>query len=127
MRLHKQVPSVNQQPIILYLTILLWEQYRNMTTMLTREYLDARSDGWVDVDYASLRIAQLGTKSSSVKKVGVGSLMNEASALPLSASNIYMEEVQVKLGEELHIISYHVCQAWYIVPQYHNPIRTLQK
>ncbi|XP_057824783.1 sialyltransferase-like protein 5 isoform X2 [Cryptomeria japonica] len=39
-------------------TILLWEQYRNMTTILTREYLDARPDGWMD--YAAKRIAQLG-------------------------------------------------------------------
>ncbi|KAK4493414.1 hypothetical protein RD792_017686 [Penstemon davidsonii] len=39
--------------------ILLWEQYRNMTTVLTREYLDARPDGWLD--YAPKRIAQLGT------------------------------------------------------------------
>ncbi|OVA17374.1 Glycosyl transferase [Macleaya cordata] len=38
--------------------ILLWEQYRNMTTVLTREYLDARPDGWLD--YAAQRIAQLG-------------------------------------------------------------------
>nr|GMC46210.1 sialyltransferase-like protein 1 [Ipomoea batatas] len=34
------------------------EQYRNMTTVLTREYLDARPDGWLD--YAAKRIAQLG-------------------------------------------------------------------
>ncbi|KAJ4822069.1 purple acid phosphatase [Turnera subulata] len=40
-------------------SILLWEQYRNMTTVLTREYLDARPDGWLD--YAAKRIAQLGT------------------------------------------------------------------
>ncbi|KAL6509133.1 purple acid phosphatase [Orobanche gracilis] len=40
--------------------ILLWEQYRNMSTVLTREYLDARPDGWLD--YAPKRIAQLGTK-----------------------------------------------------------------
>ena len=32
-------------------------QYRNMTTVLTREYLDARPDGWLD--YAAKRIAQL--------------------------------------------------------------------
>ncbi|XP_074579233.1 sialyltransferase-like protein 5 [Curcuma longa] len=38
--------------------ILLWEQYRNMTTVLTREYLDVRPDGWFD--YAAKRIAQLG-------------------------------------------------------------------
>lgn len=38
--------------------ILLWEQYRNMTTILTREYLDVRPDGWLD--YAAKRIAQLG-------------------------------------------------------------------
>ncbi|CAL9049496.1 unnamed protein product [Musa banksii] len=38
--------------------ILLWEQYRNMTTVLTREYLDVRPDGWLD--YAAKRIAQLG-------------------------------------------------------------------
>ncbi|VAH26996.1 unnamed protein product [Triticum turgidum subsp. durum] len=41
-------------------TILLWEQYRNMTTVLTREYLDVRPDGWLD--YAPKRIAQLGAK-----------------------------------------------------------------
>lgn len=38
--------------------ILLWEQYRNMTTVLTREYLDTRPDGWLK--YAAQRIAQLG-------------------------------------------------------------------
>lgn len=32
-------------------------QYRNMTTVLTREYLDTRPDGWLD--YAAKRIAQL--------------------------------------------------------------------
>ncbi|XP_057530850.1 sialyltransferase-like protein 1 [Amaranthus tricolor] len=40
--------------------ILLWEQYRNVTTVLTREYLDVRPDGWLD--YAAKRIAQLGDK-----------------------------------------------------------------
>ncbi|KAH9627163.1 hypothetical protein KSS87_018403 [Heliosperma pusillum] len=40
--------------------ILLWEQYRNVTTVLTREYLDVRPDGWFD--YAAKRIAQLGAK-----------------------------------------------------------------
>ncbi|XP_043724144.1 sialyltransferase-like protein 1 [Telopea speciosissima] len=39
-------------------TILLWEQYRNMTTVLTREYLDDRPNGWLA--YAAKRIAQLG-------------------------------------------------------------------
>ncbi|KAJ6329308.1 hypothetical protein OIU77_010898 [Salix suchowensis] len=43
--------------------ILLWEQYRNMTTVLTREYLDTRPDGWLD--YAALRISQLGAKNCS--------------------------------------------------------------
>ncbi|KAL4577067.1 hypothetical protein LXL04_013168 [Taraxacum kok-saghyz] len=43
--------------------VLLWEQYRNMTTVLTREYLDARPDGWMD--YAAKRIAQLGAKDCS--------------------------------------------------------------
>ncbi|MCD7461089.1 glycosyltransferase, CAZy GT29 [Datura stramonium] len=37
---------------------VLCEQYRNMTTVLTREYLDSRPDGWFD--YAAKRIAQLG-------------------------------------------------------------------
>ncbi|RDY07624.1 UPF0183 protein, partial [Mucuna pruriens] len=37
------------------------------------------------------------------KKVGVGFLMNKASTPPLPTDNIYMEEVQVKLGEELKI------------------------
>lgn len=32
-------------------------QYRNMTTVLTREYLDVRPNGWLD--YAAMRIAQL--------------------------------------------------------------------
>ncbi|KAK8965954.1 hypothetical protein KSP40_PGU009734 [Platanthera guangdongensis] len=40
--------------------ILLWEQYRNITTVLTREYLDVRPDGWLD--YAAKRIAQLGAE-----------------------------------------------------------------
>ncbi|XP_020586457.1 sialyltransferase-like protein 5 [Phalaenopsis equestris] len=40
--------------------ILLWEQYRNMTTVLTREYLDVRPDGWLE--YAAKRIAQLGAE-----------------------------------------------------------------
>ncbi|KAG6750008.1 hypothetical protein POTOM_047086 [Populus tomentosa] len=34
-----------------------------MTTVLTREYLDTRPDGWLD--YAALRIAQLGAKNCS--------------------------------------------------------------
>eukprot|EP00250_Pteridium_aquilinum_P005035 c15195_g1_i1 orf=93-1538(+) len=40
-------------------SLLLWEQYRNVTTILTREYLDARPDGWTQ--YAAQRIAQLGS------------------------------------------------------------------
>lgn len=40
-------------------SLLLWEQYRNVTTILTREYLDARPDGWMK--YAAQRIAQLGS------------------------------------------------------------------
>ncbi|EEF30859.1 conserved hypothetical protein [Ricinus communis] len=39
--------------------------------------------------------------SSTDKKVGVGSLMDKASAPPLPAGSLYMEEVHVKLGEEL--------------------------
>ncbi|RDY01611.1 UPF0183 protein, partial [Mucuna pruriens] len=38
------------------------------------------------------------------KKVGVGSLMNKAFAPPLPTRNIYMEEVQVKLREELYFV-----------------------
>lgn len=40
-------------------SLLLWEQYRNVTTILTRQYLDARPDGWME--YAAQRIAQLGS------------------------------------------------------------------
>ncbi|KAG4927428.1 hypothetical protein JHK85_053914 [Glycine max] len=40
-------------------------QYRNMTTVLTREYLDARPGGWMD--YAPQRIAQLGAKKCTNK------------------------------------------------------------
>ncbi|KAL7192987.1 hypothetical protein ACSBR2_024739 [Camellia fascicularis] len=39
--------------------------------------------------------------SSTDSKVGVGSLMDKASAPPLPAGSLYMEEVQVKIGEEL--------------------------
>ncbi|KAJ6736804.1 UPF0183 PROTEIN C16ORF70 [Salix viminalis] len=39
---------------------------------------------------------------SADKKVGVGSLMHKASAPPLFPGNPYMEEVLVKLGEELY-------------------------
>nr|KJB17691.1 hypothetical protein B456_003G011300 [Gossypium raimondii] len=39
--------------------------------------------------------------SSAGKKVGVGSLMDKASAPPLPTGSIYMEEVHAKLGEEL--------------------------
>ncbi|KAL5713411.1 hypothetical protein ACHQM5_015487 [Ranunculus cassubicifolius] len=39
--------------------------------------------------------------SSADIKVGVGALMSKASAPPLPAGNIYMEEVHAKLGEEL--------------------------
>eukprot|EP00249_Psilotum_nudum_P000594 c12655_g1_i1 orf=243-1622(+) len=40
-------------------SLLLWEQYRNVTTILTREYLDARPNGWRE--YAAKRISQLGS------------------------------------------------------------------
>ncbi|XP_021274630.1 UPF0183 protein At3g51130 isoform X5 [Herrania umbratica] len=39
--------------------------------------------------------------TSEGKKVGVGSLMDKASAPPLPAGSLYMEEVQAKLAEEL--------------------------
>ncbi|XP_010679842.2 PHAF1 protein At3g51130 [Beta vulgaris subsp. vulgaris] len=39
--------------------------------------------------------------SSMGKKVGVGSLMDKAIVPPLPTGSLYMEEVQVKLGEEL--------------------------
>ncbi|CAK7334375.1 unnamed protein product [Dovyalis caffra] len=39
---------------------------------------------------------------SADKKVGVGSLMHKASVPPLLPGNLYMEEVHVKLGEELY-------------------------
>ncbi|XP_015889692.3 PHAF1 protein At3g51130 isoform X1 [Ziziphus jujuba] len=40
--------------------------------------------------------------SSTDRKVGVGSSMDKASAPPLPTGSLYMEEVQVKLGEELY-------------------------
>ncbi|PIA55971.1 hypothetical protein AQUCO_00700350v1 [Aquilegia coerulea] len=49
--------------------------------------------------------------SSTDSKVGVGSLMNKASAPPLPAGSIYMEEVHAKLGEEL----------WFTVGGQHIP------
>ncbi|KAL6139369.1 hypothetical protein ACLB2K_057674 [Fragaria x ananassa] len=50
--------------------VLLWEQYRNMTTVLTREYLDVRPKGWEE--YAPKRIAQLGTDKCYNKTIFVG-------------------------------------------------------
>jgi hypothetical protein len=41
----------------IHVLMLISCQYRNMTTVLTREYLDVRPDGWLD--YAAKRIAQL--------------------------------------------------------------------
>ncbi|KAI4320666.1 hypothetical protein MLD38_034121 [Melastoma candidum] len=41
-------------------TILLWEQFRNLTTVLTREYLDAQLNRWGKV--AAERISRLGYK-----------------------------------------------------------------
>lgn len=46
-----------QDESVLNTDMLSMLQYRNMTTVLTREYLDARPDGWLD--YAPQRIAQL--------------------------------------------------------------------
>ncbi|XP_021642173.2 PHAF1 protein At3g51130 isoform X1 [Hevea brasiliensis] len=40
--------------------------------------------------------------SSTNKKGGLGSLIDNASAPPLPATSLYMEEVHVKLGEELY-------------------------
>lgn len=45
--------------ISIYLCFHSIIQYRNMTTVLTREYLDVRPKGWVE--YAAKRIAQLYT------------------------------------------------------------------
>ncbi|GFY87861.1 hypothetical protein Acr_05g0015000 [Actinidia rufa] len=50
--------------------------------------------------------------SSTDSKVGVGSLMDKASAPPLPAGSLYMEEVLVKLGEEL----------WFAVGRAAHPI-----
>lgn len=47
--------------------IILWEQYRNMTTVLTREYLDTRPDGWLK--YAPKRIAQVGVKKCTNRTI----------------------------------------------------------
>ncbi|KAI3502852.1 hypothetical protein L1887_31208 [Cichorium endivia] len=49
--------------------------------------------------------------SSADSKVGVGKLMNKASAPPLPNGSLYMEEVHVKLGEEL----------WFTVGGQHIP------
>ncbi|KAK3011607.1 hypothetical protein RJ639_011675 [Escallonia herrerae] len=49
--------------------------------------------------------------SSTDSKVGVGSLMKKASAPPLAAGSLYMEEVHVKLGEEI----------WFAVGGQHIP------
>lgn len=62
--LWEQVCIVYILPVLLsYLVsqlfvLMVWRmQYRNMTTVLTREYLDVRPKGWEE--YAPQRIAQL--------------------------------------------------------------------
>ncbi|DAD49670.1 TPA_asm: hypothetical protein HUJ06_031973 [Nelumbo nucifera] len=49
--------------------------------------------------------------SAADNKVGVGSLLNKAIAPPLPVDSLYMEEVHVKLGEEL----------WFTVGGQHIP------
>ena len=43
--------------LVVVLMVSVDMQYRNMTTVLTREYLDVRPKGWEE--YAPKRIAQL--------------------------------------------------------------------
>ncbi|RDX72646.1 Sialyltransferase-like protein 1, partial [Mucuna pruriens] len=61
--IHRTKELHNLRNFILWSTIMM--HYRNMTTMLTREYLDARPNGWLD--YAPLRIAQQGIKGCTNK------------------------------------------------------------
>ncbi|RDX95011.1 UPF0183 protein, partial [Mucuna pruriens] len=74
------------------------------------QFTNCYYDGRVELPLEFLDEITLVTCSVSIydssygKKVGVRSLMNKASAPPLHAGNIYMEEVQVKLGKELYFI-----------------------
>nr|XP_048335898.1 PHAF1 protein At3g51130 isoform X3 [Ziziphus jujuba var. spinosa] len=61
------------------------------------QYTDLGEDGTTPV---TCRVSVY--DSSTDRKVGVGSSMDKASAPPLPTGSLYMEEVQVKLGEELY-------------------------
>ncbi|RDY10140.1 UPF0183 protein, partial [Mucuna pruriens] len=75
--------------------------------MLRRRCCEGTTIGTIALDlHLGIRIGFISlrkpiSEASYGKKVGVGSLMNKASAPPLPSSNIYMEEAQVKLGVEL--------------------------
>ncbi|ERN07826.1 hypothetical protein AMTR_s00012p00184040 [Amborella trichopoda] len=99
-------------------TILLWEQYRNMTTILTREYLDARPNGWLE--YAAQRISQLPPfyprQFRTCAVVGnSGDLLKTEFGLEIDAHNAVIRENEAPVNEGwlLNVDSYHV---WGLLP-----------
>ncbi|KAL4188886.1 hypothetical protein AMTRI_Chr08g162730 [Amborella trichopoda] len=84
-------------------TILLWEQYRNMTTILTREYLDARPNGWLE--YAAQRISQLPPfyprQFRTCAVVGnSGDLLKTEFGLEIDAHNAVIRENEAPVNEK---------------------------
>ncbi|XWS64374.1 hypothetical protein CRYUN_Cryun06bG0180700 [Craigia yunnanensis] len=77
-------------------TILLWEQYRNMTTVLTREYLDVRPDGWLD--YAAKRIAQL---YDFLDTYSIGDLLKTNFGKEIDSHDAVIQDNEAPVNEEL--------------------------
>ncbi|RDX84269.1 Sialyltransferase-like protein 1, partial [Mucuna pruriens] len=78
--------------------ILLWEQYQNRTTMLTRDYLDTRLGGWVD--YAPLRMVQLGTNGCTNKTLCEENL-NILLHFRIYVVGNSMDLLKIEFGEEI--------------------------
>ncbi|XP_028096154.1 UPF0183 protein At3g51130-like isoform X1 [Camellia sinensis] len=71
------------------------------------QYTNCCSDGEVALplefpDGTTPVTCRVSIYDSSAGRVGIGSLVDKASAPPLPAGSLYMEEVHVKLGEELY-------------------------
>ncbi|KAI8030648.1 UPF0183 protein [Camellia lanceoleosa] len=71
------------------------------------QYANCCSDGEVALplefpDGTTPVACRVSIYDSSAGRVGIGSLVDKASAPPLPAGSFYMEEVRVKLGEELY-------------------------
>ncbi|XP_028096177.1 UPF0183 protein At3g51130-like isoform X4 [Camellia sinensis] len=84
-----------------------WSQGLSFAFPIPSQYTNCCSDGEVALplefpDGTTPVTCRVSIYDSSAGRVGIGSLVDKASAPPLPAGSLYMEEVHVKLGEELY-------------------------